>query len=204
MGECRTCGVITAGSAFDEWVKPTFTDHDKIGAGQVVCNACLFCFDDHNTELTRRTGKEKPQRMRNYSHFVLAGEWIPLGKADKALMRSILVRNPEVAIVAASGQKHLAFRCPPGWWQIEDTTVRPFPDSLQTVLAIIEPAYEAGISKTELESGRYNQQRILMFGLARWRRLESVIGPLRGTVQLKLALFLAQKDEDDDEPSTDS
>lgn len=196
MSICRICGNDGEGMLFDEWVRPTFTDHDKLQAGDIICDKCLFWFDERSEELARRVGKEKPQRMRNYSHFVVDGEWIPLSKADKARMAELLLGEPppELAIVAVSGQKHLAFRARPGWWQIEEQSVQPFPELLARLLEQVEALY-AVFSKSEIGSGNYAGHRILKFGLAEWRELETQIAPWRGTVQLELALFLAQKKE---------
>jgi hypothetical protein len=204
-GTCRTCGEPGIGLSWAKWVKPTFTDHDKICGGEIVCAACLFCFDDQRTDLAERMGKDKHQKMRNYSHFVAGGEWLPLSKGDKARMRDLLLAGPEVAVIAVSGQKHLAFRCLPGWWQIEDATVQPFARELTELLPVVEEIYNAGISKTEIETGRYIQRRILDCGVEWWAARERVIAPLRGSIQLQLALFLAQrKDDDEDGTPADS
>ena len=192
-GTCRTCGSPGQGLLLVAWVRDTFTDHDKLTAGTIICHACQFCFADQNQALTARLGKDKHQRMRNYSHFVFRGEWIPLSKGDKLRMRTILLAVPDVAVVATSGQKHIIFRAQPGWWQIEEQSVRAFPAELARLLPLVEEIYGAGISKAEIESGRYQQRRLLDFGLARWREVESELKPLRGTVRLQLALFLAQK-----------
>jgi len=42
QGQCRFCGQISEGVAFDKWVKSTFTDFDKLQGGEIVCNACCF------------------------------------------------------------------------------------------------------------------------------------------------------------------
>jgi hypothetical protein len=202
-GVCRTCGLDGEGLPFAKWVKPTFTDHDKLTAGEIICRACQFCFDDHVAELTRRVGKDKLQRMRNYSHFVVGGEWTPLSKGDKRRMRELLFADPDVAVIAVSGQKHIIFRARPGWWQIEEQSRRPFPRELAAVLDPVETLY-AGFAKAEIETGRYSQARILKFGFPRWRELDAAIKPLRGTPALELALFLAQREEDESEQPGDS
>jgi hypothetical protein len=236
--QCWLCG----GPAFDptprkEFVKPTFTDHDKAACPEfsVVCGACIFCHNEQLELLTKLAGKwwpttrealaanldrvEKwqkkhqadelptpeqikliwawegwciPQRMRNYSHFIVGGEWIPLSKGDKPRMAELLMQGPELAVVALSGQKHLIFRAQPGWWQIEEQSVLPFPDRLKELLEIIESLY-SGFSKSEIESGGYKQHRIRKFGLPEWWELESRIRSERGGLPFQLALFLAQK-----------
>jgi len=238
-GLCQVCGKPGIGLLFSEWVRDTFTNHDKLQPGEIVCHACLFSFDESNEQLTKMTQKwwatdaeaitanpERvktwqrknktgriprpeeiklqwlwdgwciPQRMRNYSHFVVNGEWVPLGKGDKARMRELLMQNPDLAIIATSGQKHLIFRAQPGWWQIEEQSVQPFPETLERLLEPVEALYTA-FSKSEIETGNYAGHRILKFGLSEWQGLEAQIVRWRGSIQLELALFLAQKGEID-------
>ena len=186
--------------AFSDWVKPTFTDWDKIGtAGEILCHACQFCFTDQNEPLAKLVGKDKPQRTRNYSHFVLRGQWIPLSKGAKHRMRELLLDcAPEVAVIADSGQKHIIFRATPGWWQFEEQAIRPFPRELRAILDPVERLYNAGFSKTEIESGRYSSKRLIDAGISLWQPAEREVSPWRGSIRLQLALFLAQKERDDE------
>src|SRR5690606_766853 len=89
-GLCRICGEPSAGVSFDGWVRDTFTNHDILLPGDIICHICQFAFDQAQPELTRRTGKDKPQRMQNYSHIVLRGEWHPLHKGQKAELLALL------------------------------------------------------------------------------------------------------------------
>lgn len=196
-GQCRVCGAAGHGVLFSDWVRDTFTDHDKMKPGTIICDACQFCFDESSELLTRVTGKDKLQRMRNYSHFVIGGEWVPLSKGDKAKMVAILQQNPEVAIIAVSGQKHLIFRAQPGWWQMEEKSMLPCGAQLWPLLDLVESLY-AMFSKDEIETGRYDQRRIMMFGIGQFLQLESAIKPMRGSLLLELALFLSQKKEGED------
>lgn len=199
IGLCRTCGVKGIGILFDSWVKDTFTNFGDLMPGSILCHACQFVFDEHSELLAQRVGKDKPQRMRNYSHFIVAGDWIPLSKSDKTKMGDILLnRSPDLAVVSVSGQKHIIFRARPGWWQIEEQTVRPFRDELKNLLAFAEELYQGELSKEEIETGRYVQYRIIRFGFERWREIENVLRPRRGSIALQLAVFLAQKEKGDD------
>jgi hypothetical protein len=202
-GICRFCGENNAGMAFADWVKPTFTDFDKLQAGEVVCDVCLFYFEEASVELARRMGKEKPQKMRNYSHFIVGGKWIPLSKGNKIQMRELLLGElfPELAAIADSGQKHIVFRAarnPPGsragWVQFEETKLYLIPEELRVLLVPIEDLY-AAFSKGEIETGDYAGWRILKFGLLRWQELEDQVRPMRGKPIFTLALFLAQSPE---------
>ena len=85
-GVCRICGQDGIGFPFAAWVRNTFTDWDKILPGEIICQPCQFSFAESSELLASRVGK----RMRNYSHFVVGGEWIPLSKADKTRMVEIL------------------------------------------------------------------------------------------------------------------
>jgi len=204
QGQCKFCGQPSEGVAFEKWVKPTFTDFDKLQAGEIVCNACLFFFDEASAELAERMSKEKPQRMRNYSHFIVNGEWTPLSKGNKVQMRELLLGDPfpELAAIADSGQRHIVFRATrnpqgskAGWVQLEEQNLYLIPDELRGLLVPVEGLYEE-FSKGEIESGDYAGYRILKFGMDRWLEFENQIKVMRGKTIFSLALFLAQRSDD--------
>jgi len=195
-GICRVCGQQSDGLPFSDWVRPTFTDWDKLLPGDILCQACQFAFAEKSELLTQRTGKEKLQRMRNYSHFVVGGRWLPLSKANKARMARILLHEDwRVAIVAQSGQKHLIFRAYLGIVQFEEQQI-PDLRGLSDLLAIVEALYSS-FSKAEIRAGDYAQHRILRFGLEYWWELEKALWPQRQTALFELALFLAQRKEEE-------
>jgi hypothetical protein len=203
-GVCRICGLPKEGDPFDAWVKDTFTNHDILYPGEIICSDCLFWFDQRSTDLQRIMGKDKPQKMQNYSHFVIAGEWRPVSKGNKPEMARLLLTPPfpELAAIAVSGQKHIAFRArrnpighTAGWVQFEEQAVWIEPGALADLLKTIETLY-AVFSKGEIEMGQYFPARIMQFGLDRWRGLESILKPIRQTTLFQLALFLAQRSDD--------
>lgn len=197
-GTCRTCGQRGSGAAFSSWVRPTFTDHDILRPGEIVCQACLFCFDEQSTLLQQMTGRDKPQRMRTYSHFVTdAGEWIVLTKADKPRMRELLLsEGTRLAAIAESGQKHVLLRTRPGFWQIELSTIEPDRDRLIALLALTDEAYTLGATKEAIQTGRYDAGSLSRMGPAAYRRLERALAPFRGSALFDLACFLTQKQGD--------
>ena len=205
MPICRICGEDKlAGTPFDAWVKDTFMNIDNLRPGEIICDDCLFWFDDNSTELQHIMGKDKPQRMRNYSHFVIDGQWIPASKADKRRMQELLLggKFPELAVIAVSGQKHIAFRArrnPPGqdagWVQLEETSLWTTQDALAHLLGLVEDLY-IGFSKGEIAAGNYSAHRAEKFGLKRLMDLEGAVRPVRRTALFDLALFLAQRSED--------
>ena len=201
--KCVMCGAETEGLLFTEWVKPTFTDHDKLQDGDVICDDCLFWFDEKSEKLAQMVGKDKPQRMRNYSHFIVDGKWIPLSKGDKRRMQSLLLDEPfpELAAIAESGQKHIVFRAPrnlpngyAGWVQFEEQSLFVVPDKLWKVLDVVERLY-IGFSKTEIETGKYAGYRVIKFGFERWQALDFELRQHRGSLLFQLAVFLTQKGE---------
>jgi hypothetical protein len=72
---CRICGQPGEGQSFQKWVRDTFTNWDLLHPGEIICEACAFWFEQRSAELQARMGKDKPQRMQNYSHFVRGIEW---------------------------------------------------------------------------------------------------------------------------------
>jgi len=193
---CVACGLTGRGESFRDWVRGTFVDFDKLRPGEIVCDACEFCFTDRNPDLTRITGKDKPQRMRNYSHFVTGGCWSPVSQGDKPRMIALLTESPEVAVIADSGQKHIIFRARPGWWQFEELAIRPNEDALLELIGDMRLLLVA-FSKAEIKTARYAAHRITQFGFAYWRTIESRLKQRRGGAIFELALFLAQKEAND-------
>jgi len=201
-GGCRLCGASGVGVAWADWVKETFTDHDRVWPGAIVCQACLFCTDDHSTVLQQRTRRDKPQRMRNYSHVVtMSGRWLPLMKNEKRTLTAALLDTadpPIVAVISLAGQKHLVTRARVGWWQIEEQTVRPDPEGLAQLLPPIVALYSAGATKGMIESGQYSAGVLRQLDLAAWQAAERVLRPSRGSWLFALGVWLAQKEETDD------
>lgn len=157
--KCAICGNDSQGTPFDDWVRDTFTNFDRLQPGEIICDDCKFWFEQKSEELQLRMGKDKPQKMQNYSHFIVDGEWIPVGKGDKRRIAALLLggKMPEMAAIAISGQKHIAFRArrnPPGqnagWVQFEERAVWIEQKRLRDVLEVIERLY-AVFSKSEIE-----------------------------------------------------
>lgn len=57
LGACRLCGADGIGLPWEAWVKDTFTDHDKLHPGAIICHACQHATDDDNIGLTRMAGR---------------------------------------------------------------------------------------------------------------------------------------------------
>jgi hypothetical protein len=153
--------------------------------------------------------------MRNYSHFVVNGEWLPLGKGDKSRMAEILLHeSPQLAIIAESGQKHIIFRAVPGIVQFEEQQIQDA-RRLAELLVPIETLYTAGFRKQtyrrngkvipgEIDIGQYEQHKILQVGVDLWRANEELIRPHRGSALFDLAIFFAQKEDGNGGDTSDS
>lgn len=198
QGACRLCGAEDEGQPFRVWVKDTFTDHASLRPGEIVCRGCLILTQNFSTLYQQLLQRDKPQKPWNWSHFVADGEYIVLSKGDKPRMREILARNPEVAVIADSGQKHIAFRAQPYVWQFELLSIRADPAGLARLLDLTDALYSMGANKAQILSGHYATQTLARMDLAEWRRLECQIRPHRGSPLLELAVFLTLKPEEAD------
>jgi len=202
-GTCRVCGATdTPGTPFNAWVRDTFTNHDQLRPGEVICEICQFAFAQGSEFLAARVGKDKPQRMQNYSHLVLHGVWHPLHKGQKAEILSLLRQSPELASIGTSGQKHVVFRTRPGWWQVEEQGVLPNLDALDACLGLVDKFYRV-FNKEEIATGNYGSTRTLTYaqnyGFDDYLSTEAAIRQWRGLAHFDLALYLAQKEEVNEE-----
>lgn len=204
--ECWLCGGGGAEIPKYEFVKDTFTDHDKAKspASEFVCAACVWCAAESNEILTARLNAVKPQKIRGYSHIVKNGVWHVFSKSHKSEMRRIICEKTDdewLAVIADSGQKHLVFR---SQISIANTALVQFElqkvqfdiSELDTLVSEIETAMQFGISKNAIERGEYvDIKTAFAFGVENIKKLERVVKPKRGTGLLALALWLSQKDE---------
>jgi hypothetical protein len=200
-GTCRICGQDGTGMPFGEWVRDTFTDHDKLRPGEIICHACQFLFAEASELLAAKVGKDKPQRMRNYSHIVVNDTWHPLNKGRKRKMRDLLLRSPSLAVIAESGQKHLLFRAQPGWLQFEEQSIVLRADVLANHMNVVDALYQH-FNKAEIASGSYLPHRIKACGVELFTDLEEQAAPLRGGLYFDVALFLAQQQQENDNGQT--
>lgn len=197
---CWLCGSPTGGQGIlvKAAIKPTFTDGALARAPQsdAICKACAFCLSY--------------RELRNYS-IVATPE--ALRHPTRAELREILLSPPEppfVICAAVSGQKWLHIKAQVAYSrdnypvQLEDTIVIVQLDMLAKILEPMEELYTAGFRKSaykdmpgEIEDGAYESWKIQKFGIERWDELEAKIAPWRGTRIFRLALFVAQKKEEE-------
>lgn len=180
-GTCRITGKQSTGLNFDKWVRDTFTDHSYLKPGNIISNEALFCFDESSTLLQRRTGRDKPQRFRTYSHLIADGKWYMLTKADKPLIFDLICQGAELVCLADSGQKHILFKHRPGMWQLEEMQLLPDIELLKQLHKSMMALLALGFSQAEVISGNYLSYRILNTDLEAWQDLESGLKQYRKT-----------------------
>lgn len=191
-GVCRITGQKSKGVLFDKWVKDTFTNYDFLKQGNIISNEALFCFDEASLLLQEKTGRDKPQRFRTYSHIVTeGGEWHVLTKADKAkIVELILFGNVKILCLTDSGQKHIFFKHKIGFWQLDDTHIEPNITDFAFLHTEMQKLVELGFGQDQIKTGNYYQSLILKIGISIWSEIESKLKPRRGEPIFDLAAWL--------------
>jgi len=179
-GICRITGRAGKGIPFERWVKETFTDHAYLKPGDIISNEALLCFDESSLEIQQKTGRDKPQRFRTYSHFVADGSWYCLTKADKQRMVALLP-TASLVCITDTGQRHILFKHKDGMWQLDEMFVRPDIETFTFLHSSMMALLALGFSQEEIRSGNYSQGRIAKAGVDSWRELETKLRPYRGT-----------------------
>lgn len=201
-GICRITGIVASGLPFERWVKKTFTDWSSLYEGTIISNEALFCFDEASALLQDKTGRDKPQRFRTYSHVITHdGEWYALTKADKQLIvQLILSGNVKILCLTDSGQKHIFFKHKMGFWQLDETFIEPnIPDFAQLHEAMMK-MLALGFGQEQIKTGNYYHAQILKVGIETWQIIEDKLKPRRGEPIFDLAAWLmfTIKTSDDD------
>jgi len=195
-GICRITGKESVGILFDKWVKDTFTDHAYLKPGTIISNEALFCFEEQSKLLMQMTGRNKPQRFRTYSHIVVEQEWHLLSKAQKPEIYDLLTNtDPLIAVIADSGQKHLLFKHRIGTWMFENETIMRDKINLRLLKETVESLLAVKFSKDEIQTGKYQQWKILECGLPFWQAQENKFKRWRGSALFDLAVWLARPPE---------
>jgi hypothetical protein len=196
---CWLCGGETNGRGrpHKDIIRKTFTNtpYARAVESNSLCVGCSWVLSHRH--------------FRNYSILVLDGI---LEHPSRQRIRDILLKPPDrfpwFLSIAVSGQVHISF---PGYinFSLRDMRVLmerlmiPIPaKGIADVLPLVEELYSAGFAKEEIQTGNYRQDRIIKAGLAWWREREERLMPMRKGRLFDLAVFVAQKREDDDLSST--
>lgn len=194
-GICRITGNESRGVFFDKWVKKTFNDHDSLFPGNIISNEAMFCFDENSKIIQKKTGRDKPQRFRTYSHIIKDGKWYCLTKADKRFIFQLIIKGAEMVCLTESGQKHILFKHKTGMWQLDELYVVPNIDLLKLLHYHMCELMSFQFSQSEIIRGDYRTYRILEVGLKNWKEHENIIKEYRGTGIFDFTSFMLFTDK---------
>lgn len=210
-GPCYLCGheltqaALPTSKRFDD---KTWTAHATAACvdSEWLCPACAFSMSEY---VERPDLWPKRFKIRCQTHYVVGDTWTVLGLSDKLQMREPLLTPPAdpwlLAIcdspLSAGHNLYLTQVNQPGAldWRVMlgRISVAGSAPALAHLLYHVEQLYSAGHSKSAIASGDYLPKWINAQGLDAWADHESNLAPLRQTPLFELALFLAQKGNDE-------
>jgi hypothetical protein len=203
-GVCRITGKESEGLKFKDWVKSTFTDLGYLKPGSIISNEALFCFDEASTIIRDKTGKEKLQRFRTYSHIVNKGIWSCFTKAHKKEIYQSIIEGAELICLTDSGQKHVLFKHKIGMWQLDELFITPDIYKFKILHFNICELMKNGFSQAEIISGHYIFGRVHKCGIENWKQFEDLIKKDRGSPMFDFAAWMLFIDEDSKKKIQDS
>lgn len=203
-GICRVTGKEGKGIAFKKWVRDTFTDLGSLKPGSIISNQALFCFDEASEIVQEKTGKEKLQRFRTYSHIVCEGEWFCVTKADKKKIFDLICNSAEMVCLTDTGQKHILFKHKPGMWQLDDMFIIPDIDTLKFLHFNMCELMKLGFSQAEILTGNYITNRVIKAGMREWKDLDDPLKKYRGSQIMQFAGSMLYIDEESKQKIQDS
>lgn len=211
-GLCWLCaGPIERGQRVDDWTGASFTGQNRVRCAEAewVCEPCVhFC--SRISPVPGRPpaeGKTYGGNWRNYSHLYDAGVYQNASKGEKPTILAFLRAEhtgPWFAAIADSGQKHVLPWTPvnpPGTRRgvvLFDETLVTLPIYAAagwTIVQRMEELLTAGATKEEIATARYSA-RAWRLCSELVRTFEESWGAGRGGAWFGLALWLAQRDED--------
>lgn len=213
-GVCWVCGGHAIRTlARSKWLGATYTGQNRVKAwnSNRICEPCVWIHSRTFPVPGRppKEGKAFGGNWRNYTVLVVVRDGKPelttASKGEKSLMRSWLRRakvGPWFAAIAESGQKHVIPGAPinppgvRGWVLFEESLVE-LPESFE-LIDRFTAALTAGLSKEGIETGAYTVAHYRDHA-ALIEQLEVQIASDRGSPWFELALFLAQKEEIDEQ-----
>ncbi len=198
-GICRITGKESLGMNFNDWVKDTFTDHGSLKVGTIISNEALFCFDEASEIIQAKTGKDKLQRFRTYSHVVLNEQWFCFTKAHKKEIFEAIKKGAEIVCLTDSGQKHVLFKHKIGFWQLDELFVKPDLEFFLSLHSAMTDLMKIGFNQSSIIEGNYNPNFIQKNGFEIWREKETYLKQHRGSGMFGFASWMLFLDESDKE-----
>lgn len=189
-GTCRITGKKSKGVEFKKWLKPTFTDLGSLLPGNIISNEALFCFDEASAEIQLKTGKEKLQRFRTYSHIVFNNTWFCVTKADKQQIFEMICLGAQLVCLTDTGQKHILFKHKPGMWQLDELYIYPDIEYLKMLHSTMQNLLEVGFTQSSIIAGTYNPNFIAKNGFDVWNENEKELKEHRGKPMFDFASWM--------------
>ena len=198
-GICKITGKKGIGIFFKDWVRDTFNDYTHLKIGDIISNEALFCFDEASEIIQEKTGKEKLQRFRTYSHVVLNSNWFCFTKAHKKEIYEAIIKGAEIICLTDSGQKHILFKHKIGFWQLDELFIKPDIDFFLELHSAMTDLMKIGFSQSSIIEGNYNSNFIQKNGFEIWRDKEIYLKKHRGSGMFDFASWMLFIDDSDKE-----
>lgn len=201
---CWHCGASLArGMSVADWQGALFVGQNRVRGRQDWTHICEPCVWVMSRAPGVVPGKPPTHNWRLYTVLV-QGEHVWLGnKSDKPAILAWLrapKQAPWFAAIADSGQKHVVPYAPlnlsaVGRVQFEEDVVAWSP-ALDEVTAATSALLTAGATKEAIEGGSYSPGEWQRCGAEAIKAYEMTARKWRGGAPFRLALWLAQRDED--------
>ena len=202
---CMCANGIIQGVPRKDAIKKTFTNLDllKKPNAKFVCIPCAFAINEAcPPELMGRVDKDKPQKIRCYSHAVVNGLWKSFSKAQRVEMREIVCNPPSgtwFLCLSESGQKHLIFRTPVNnsqdnyLLQFEEYPVLVTRKQVASDLGIADRVYSAqGLDKVK---GDIKESLFSPWSTDQFLEEYKYLKKYEHSPYLRMLIFLAEKKE---------
>lgn len=205
-GPCWLCGQPCDGYGgvdAQSTVADTWTNADWVESPRArwLCAPCALSIGQN----LPWPGRDRPQRMQNYSHLVVGGRWHAMTKSDQSPAVDVLLHPPSgpwFLGLTTTGQKHMIFRTPVNhggnrWYvrfeeQVVSCDTRLFSWLLSEALAL----YEVGLTKEAILTGSPSPGMLVRPGaMEAWGARSIVLAPYIRGAALALAVFLMRKNE---------
>lgn len=190
-GICRITGIKGTGVPFVKWVKKTFTDWAYLHEGDIISNEAAFCFCELSPIMQEKTGRDKPQNFRTYSHIITKDDdWLCLTKADKKRIVGILQDDPKVVCLTDTGQKHLYFKHRDGFWQLDELHILPDLKLFNAIHSFMMQCIEKGYNQNEIKTGDFKYTTIKKIGMSNHIEIKEKLETWRGQPIFDFAAWL--------------
>ena len=141
--------------------------------------------------MQEKTGRDKPQNFRTYSHIVTEqNEWLCLTKSDKKRIVGLLQKKPKVVCLTDTGQKHIYFKHVEGFWQLDETHIKPDLALFNKIHSFMMSCIEKGYNQNEIKKGDFKFNTIKKVGLNEHIKIKDTLEKWRGQPMFDFSAWL--------------